>query len=246
MFSEYLIDFLPRARTIVFFTGAGISAESGIATFRDKDGLWSKFSPTELASVDGFMNNPERVWEWYQHRRQVLNDAKPNPGHYAIAKMQELFPKVDLITQNVDRLHQQAGAKEVVELHGNIITNRCFNCSTPFLEEIDIHSKELPKCKKCDGKIRPDVVWFGEMLPADAITKAQEVSEMCEIFFTIGTSGEVFPAANLPLLAKQGGAYVVEINPHSTQLSDKVDECIREYSGKALPELLKQIGVELD
>ena len=245
MFSDYLIDFLPRARTIVFFTGAGISAESGIATFRDKDGLWSKFSPTELASVDGFMSNPQRVWEWYQHRRQVLDKASPNPGHFAISKMQELFPNVDLITQNVDRLHQQAGSKDVIELHGNIITNRCFECSTPYTAEIDINSNNLPICQKCGGKIRPDVVWFGEMLPADAITKAQEVSEMCEIFFTIGTSAEVYPAANLPLLAKQGGAYVVEINPHKTQISDKVDECIRELSGVALPELLNQIGVKL-
>lgn len=242
MFSEYLIDFLPRAKRVVFLTGAGVSAESGISTFRDKDGLWSKFSPLELASVEGFMNNPERVWQWYQHRRQVLDTAEPNPGHYAMTKIQEFLPDVHLITQNVDRLHQVSGSKNVIELHGNIITNRCFKCSKPYKDEIDVTEEALPKCKHCNGNIRPDVVWFGEMLPEFAIEKAQEVSEMCDIFFSIGTSSEVFPAANLPLLAKQGGAYLVEINPTETQISKHADECIREVSGVALPNLLKEIG----
>ncbi len=242
MFSEYLVDFLPRAKRVIFLTGAGVSAESGISTFRDPDGLWNKFSPLELASIEGFVNNPERVWQWYQHRRQILNNAKPNAGHYAMAKIQEFLPDVHIITQNVDRLHQAAGAKNVVELHGNILTNRCFKCAKAYTKEIDLDSGELPKCESCSGNIRPDVVWFGEMLPEKAIEKAQEVSEMCDIFFSIGTSSEVFPAANLPLLAKKGGAYLVEINPSTTQISKEADECVRELSGNALPNLLKDIG----
>jgi NAD-dependent deacetylase len=162
---EILLERLAEADHVVVLTGAGVSAESGIKTFRDPDGLWAKFNPAELASVDGFMSNPDMVWNWYQHRREIINSTKPNPGHFAIAKMQELFPKFTLITQNVDRLHQKAGSKEVFELHGNIIENHCFKCQQPFDDEIDYESKSPPKCKLCGGLIRPSVVWFGEMLP---------------------------------------------------------------------------------
>jgi NAD-dependent deacetylase len=243
MFSEYLIDFLPRAKSIVFFTGAGISAESGISTFRDPDGLWNKFSPMELASINGFMSNPQRVWEWYQFRRQTLNSAEPNAGHYAIANLQSVLPDVSVITQNVDRLHQKAGAKNVIELHGNIITNRCFKCSQPYEDEINLDDNIIPKCNHCEGNIRPDVVWFGEMLPQDELIKAQEKSEICDIIFSIGTSGEVYPAAELPVLAKEAGAYFVEINTAKTALSDFADECLLGKSGEILPKLLKEIGL---
>lgn len=243
MFSEYLIDFLPRAKSIVFFTGAGISAESGISTFRDPDGLWNKFSPMELASINGFMSNPERVWEWYQFRRQTLNKAEPNTGHFSIAKLQNVLPDVSVITQNVDRLHQKAGAKNVIELHGNIITNRCFKCSLPYEDEINLEDNSIPKCKHCGGNIRPDVVWFGEMLPQKELIEAQEKSEICDIIFSIGTSGEVYPAAELPVLAKEAGAYFVEINTGKTALSDFADECLFGKSGEILPNLLKEIGL---
>lgn len=243
MFSEYLIDFLPRAKSIVFFTGAGVYAESGISTFRDKDGLWSKYSPTELASIDGFKANPQRVWQWYQHRRRILDNAEPNAGHYAITKIQSFFPNTHIITQNTDRLHQKSGTKNVIELHGNIITNRCSACSKSYTQTIDLNDDSLLECSSCGGNIRPDVVWFGENLPEIELENAQELAQACDVFFTIGTTAEVYPAARLPQLAKQSGAYVVEINPNSTQISDKVDESVREKSGLALPKLLDLLGL---
>lgn len=246
MFSDYLIDFLPRAKGVVILTGAGISAESGISTFRDPDGLWNKFSPMELASINGFMSNPERVWEWYQYRRQILDKSMPNPGHYTISKLQESLPDLTIVTQNVDRLHQKAGANKVIELHGNIITNRCFKCSKAYNKGINLQDSSIPKCEFCGGNIRPDVVWFGEMLPQDELLEAQQKSEICDIIFSIGTSGEVYPAAELPVLAKEAGAYFVEINPTKTALSDFADECITGKSGEVLPKLLEGIGINFE
>lgn len=195
---ENLIKRLHGAQSVVVFTGAGVSAESGVATFRDPDGLWTKFNPAELASVDGFMSNPKLVWEWYQFRVGIVNSVEPNAGHFAIAEMQKILPKVHVVTQNVDRLHHLAGAEDVVELHGNITTNRCFDCSKPFKGKTDLPKGQLPVCENCGGRIRPNVVWFGEMLPQDAIERAEILSSSCDVFFSIGTSAEVYPAANLP------------------------------------------------
>jgi NAD-dependent deacetylase len=235
-----LLEKLKSARHVAVMTGAGVSAESGIATFRDPDGLWAKFNPAELASMDGFMSNPELVWSWYQHRRDIIQSCKPNPGHYVIADMQKLFPKFTLITQNVDRLHQQAGSENVLELHGNIIDNHCSRCQRPYLEEIDLSEKDVPCCKHCGGIIRPSVVWFGEMLPADAIECATEASEDCDVFFSVGTSAEVYPAANLPLLARRNGAFIVEVNPNVTALTQYSDVQLRAASGIALPKLIEK------
>lgn len=240
---ENLIKRLHGAQIVVIFTGAGVSAESGVATFRDPDGLWAKFNPAELASVDGFMSNPKLVWEWYQYRVGIVNSVKPNAGHFAIAEMQKILPKVHVVTQNVDRLHHLAGAENVVELHGNITTNRCFDCSKPFNGKTDLPKGQLPACESCGGLIRPNVVWFGEMLPQDAIERAEILSSSCDVFFSIGTSAEVYPAANLPHYAKQSGALVVEVNPNHTVLSDYVDIKIPEKSAVAMPkivELLRQ------
>lgn len=235
-----LLTVLKNADNVAILTGAGISAESGIATFRDPDGLWKKFNPAELASIDGFMANPKLVWEWYQHRVKIVNESQPNPGHYAIAEMQNLFKNVTVITQNVDRLHQKAGAKEVIELHGNIVTNRCFDCNNPFNGKTHLPDNELPKCAECGGKIRPNVVWFGEQLPEDAIRDAENAAQSCEVFFSIGTSAEVYPAAGLPFLAKQSGARVIEINPNETALTPYADFLIPEFAGEALPILLDE------
>ena len=240
-FSKELIQRLKNANHVAVLTGAGVSAESGVATFRDPDGLWAKFNPMELASVDGFMSNPNLVWEWYMYRVDVVNNVIPNPGHKAIAKMEKLFKKFTLITQNVDRLHQRAGSSKAVELHGNIVTNRCFDCSTQFEDEIDTSSKELPKCKECGGKIRPNVVWFGEMLPTEAIKEAESAAYSCDVFFSVGTSAEVYPAANLPHLAKQFGAYVIEVNPNKTPLTSYVDIHLEGPSGEVLPKLLENL-----
>ena len=234
-----LIEKLATARNITILTGAGVSAESGIKTFRDPDGLWAKLNPMELASVNGFMSNPELVWDWYQHRRNIVNQSEPNPGHYAIAEMEGIFPKFSLITQNVDRLHQRAGSKKVWELHGNIIDNHCFSCRKPFLGEVSLPEKQLPVCPECGGKIRPSVVWFGEMLPQDVLAYSEKAAQTCDVFFSVGTSAEVFPAANLPIIAGRSGALVVEINPNKTSLSSYTDIHIQEPSGVALPEIVR-------
>ncbi len=199
---EIVIEKLAAADKVVVLTGAGVSAESGIKTFRDPDGLWSKMNPAELASPQGFMKNPTLVWEWYRHRREIINSVKPNPGHYAIAEMEKMFKNFALFTQNVDRLHQAAGSKKVFELHGNIIDNHCFRCEAPFKGETNLPDKQLPKCPECGGQIRPSVVWFGENLPADVLDAASDYAKDAEVFLTVGTSAEVYPAANIPLLAK--------------------------------------------
>ena len=237
---ESLLQRLVKAEHVAVLTGAGVSAESGIKTFRDPDGLWAQFNPAELASVDGFMSNPELVWSWYQHRVEVVNNAKPNPGHYAIAEMQKLFPKFTLITQNVDRLHHRAGSDKVIELHGNIVENHCFDCKEPYNGETNLPDKKLPVCPKCGGRIRPSVVWFGEMLPVDALEAAEEAAYTCDVFFSVGTSAEVYPAANLPVAAKRAGAYVVEVNPNFTVLSSYVDAKLPAPSGEALSILLDE------
>ncbi len=236
-----LINLLINSERVVVLTGAGVSAESGIKTFRDPDGLWAKFNPAELASMNGFMKNPELVWDWYQHRREIINKSEPNPGHLAIAQMHQLFSKFALITQNVDRLHHRAGSDNVIELHGNIIENYCVDCHTYYDEQIGENDLSLPKCKKCYGKIRPAVVWFGEMLPEAALIKADELSRNSQVFFSVGTSSEVYPAANLPLLAKENGAVVIEVNPNETAISRYMDYRFRMPSGEILPVIIERI-----
>lgn len=238
---DKIIEIIKKAKRVVVLTGAGVSAESGISTFRDPDGLWNKFNPMELASVNGFMSNPELVWDWYNYRRNIIGNTTPNAGHYAIAEMQDLFENFTLITQNVDRLHQNAGSKNVLELHGNIIDNHCLNCEEKFEDAIDISNKNVPICKKCGGKIRPSVVWFGEMLPAETLKKSEKMSAKADVFFSIGTSGEVYPAAGLPAIAKQNGAFVIEINPNQTSISYFMHSHFRNNSAEVLPEIVRKL-----
>ncbi|MBZ0266346.1 NAD-dependent deacylase [bacterium] len=235
---QAIAERLLSANHVVVSTGAGVSKESGVPTFREADGLWSKFRPEELANVDAFIRNPERVWEWYQWRRDLISKVKPNPGHYALVELDTLLNRFTLITQNVDNLHQVAGNEYVVELHGNIQRNKCHKCSKFFEEgSIVFEQGSLPKCD-CGGLIRPDVVWFGEMLPEDAIQTAWIAAESCDIFLSIGTSAVVYPAAQLPYIAKDAGAFLVEINPEVTELSPLTDISIREASGVALPKIV--------
>ena len=240
MIEQSLIDILAKANWVAVLTGAGVSAESGISTFRDPDGLWSKFNPMELASIDGFMSNPNRVWEWYQYRRNIIHSTKPNAGHKAISEMQNLFPDFHLITQNVDRLHQTAGSEGVLELHGNIIENHCFECKKPYTKEIDLSENSISHCD-CGGMIRPSVVWFGEMLPHKVLAQSELIAEKCDVFFSIGTSAEVYPAASLPIIAKKNGAKVVEINPNVTAISYLMDYVIRGTSAETLPLIVEEI-----
>jgi len=239
MYSE-IVKRLYEADKVMILTGAGVSAESGIQTFRDPDGLWTKMNPAELASAEGFMANPELVWKWYRQRREIMSSKKPNHGHYAIAEMQKLIPNLMLFTQNIDRLHQTAGSENVYELHGNIVENHCLDCKKPYLDEEVKFSTSPPVCPHCGGKVRPSVVWFGEMLPYEVLMKAQESAETCDIFFSVGTSAEVFPAADLPIIALRNGAYVVEVNPNKTIISNHVHTHIQEPSGIAFPALVEE------
>jgi len=219
---------------VVVLTGAGISAESGIPTFRGKDGLWNKYDPMELATPEAFRKDPTLVWEWYDWRRQLIAKAEPNEGHKTLVAMERNFPDFWLITQNVDGLHQRAGSEKVIELHGNIWKLRCvscgkedYNCRTP-LPEIP------PKCENCGGLLRPGVVWFGESLPMDALQRAYELSEESEVFIVVGTSAQVYPAAELPLIAKRNGAKLIEVNPEKTPVTPYADVSIRESASTGL------------
>ena len=243
--SDKLKGKLLQANKVVVLTGAGISAESGVPTFRGEDGLWNKFKPEELANFDAFIRNPDLVWEWYQYRRHLINEVTPNPGHYALVEMEKIYSEFHLITQNVDGLHQKSGSVSIHELHGNILRNRCIECNKFITELNDFSDKEAPRCE-CGGLIRPDVVWFGEFLPEGVIEMANEVTSTCDLFFSIGTSALVYPAASLPELAKNHGAYVVEINPTPTPVSLFADEIIEESSGIALPIIIQVIKSQLN
>jgi NAD-dependent deacetylase len=234
-FPAPLIQSLRAAQKIVALTGAGISAESGLATFRDaQTGLWSKFKPEELATADAFRRNPKLVSEWYAWRRGQALKAEPNAGHRALAEMEKRAPDFSLVTQNVDGLHARAGSKRLLELHGNIHRFRCFenNCPT---DQFDI---EHGRCRSCGGNLRPDVVWFGEMLPVTTIETATNAAEMCDVFFSVGTSSIVYPAADLWRRAKDCGAIVIEINKDPTPLSPLADYSFLGKAGQILPELV--------
>ena len=236
--SDALKSLLSKKTKVAVLTGAGISAESGVPTFRGEEGLWKKFRPEELATFDAFMANPQLVWEWYEYRREIVEKIKPNPGHFALADFQNYFDKFDLITQNVDGLHHKAGSKSVIELHGNIRRNKCIQCEKKY-ESLEGTTEGIPPKCPCGGNIRPDVVWFGEMLPQDAINYAFAVSSECDLFFSVGTSAVVHPASSLPLIAKQGGAFVVEVNISPTEITPLVDESLLGKSGEILPSLVK-------
>lgn len=222
------------------FTGAGISAESGVPTFRGNDGIWKKFKPEELANFDAFIHNPERVWEWYKHRKHIIAAVQPNAGHYAIAQMQHHHRTFCVITQNIDNLHRRAGSTIVHELHGNIGRNYCIDCGTFYTDEEISVQERSPACTACNGLIRPDVVWFGEQLPTDAWDASLAAATSAELFFSIGTSAEVYPAASLPTIAQKNGAYLVEINIEPTGLSHRADEMLPGKSGEILPRLLEE------
>jgi NAD-dependent deacetylase len=243
---EEVVNLLRKARRVVALTGAGISAESGVPTFRGKEGLWGKFRPEELATMDAFLANPKIVWEWYNWRREVIGKVKPNPGHYALARLSKFFEDFTLITQNVDGLHVLAGSENVLELHGNINRNKCVKCGHLYEEKSEINPRAIPKCPSCGGKIRPDVVWFGELLPERVINEAFAKSEQADVFFSIGTSALVHPAASLPMAARRNHAALVEINPDRTPISDLADYHFSAKSGELLPRLVALLESSTD
>jgi NAD-dependent deacetylase len=194
-------------------------------------------SAQELASFDGFMKNPNLVWEWYQYRRKIVRETEPNAGHKTIAEFEKHFNQVTVVTQNVDNLHKRAGSTNILELHGNIERNFCLKCKTFYDVEKFIDSNEVPICEKCGGMIRPDVVWFGEMLPKGIFEDAERIAKNADICFIVGTSAVVYPAAYIPLSAKEAGATLVEINIELTNISDQVDFSIIGKSGEVLPKI---------
>ncbi|MFZ5979938.1 MAG: NAD-dependent deacylase [Candidatus Zixiibacteriota bacterium] len=235
---------IKKSRKGVVLTGAGISAESGVPTFRGQEGLWKKFRAEELATMEAFRTNPQLVWEWYNWRREIIKKVQPNSGHYALCKFETWFDDFTLITQNVDGLHRRAGTDRVLELHGNIMRSKCVECNRYWPDENDIDPENIAVCSHCGGKIRPDVVWFGEMLSPEIIRQAFERTEAADIFFSIGTSAIVHPAASLPVAARQNGAVLVEINPEKTPLSAMADFYIAGKAGEILPLLVDEVGRE--
>ena len=236
IFQEEMLEKLRSASKVVVVTGSGISAESGIPTFRGADGLWKKYRAEELATPQAFNADPKLVWEWYDWRRQLIGKAEPNPGHEIIAKMEKKYQEFLLVTQNVDGLHRKAGSNNMVEIHGNIWRVRCTKEGTiSYLEENPI-SKIPPLCQ-CGALLRPDVVWFGESLPIEGLVKVEKALRECEILLVAGTSGYVYPVASFPMAAKAAGAMVVEINIEKTPISQIADYTLLGKAGDVLPEL---------
>ena len=240
-FPPELISLLKKATRVAVLTGAGISQESGLRTFRDAQaGLWAQYRPEDLATPRAFARDPKHVWSWYTHRRQAARGAQPNPGHYALVEMEKKIPKFTLITQNVDGLHHAAGSKNILELHGNVLNVRCSECGTFANDWID-DPNVVPRCAHCNGLLRPDVVWFEESLPREQLDVAVRATQNCQVFFSIGTSGVVQPAADLAYAAKAEGAVVVEVNADPTPLTSEVDFAFHGKSGKILPALVQAV-----
>ena len=242
--SRELVTRLADASCVAVLTGAGISAESGIPTFRDKGGLWDSFKPEELANVRAFLRNPELVQEWYEHRRSVAREKEPNGGHVALAELEDMVDDFTLVTQNVDELHRRAGSRRLVELHGSVMRSYCIDCERPD-DDNDLmrpsSSRKRIVCPDCGGLIRPGVVWFGELLPEGAMEDALAAAERADVFLSIGTSAVVYPAAGIPLRAKESGAYVAEINIEPSAIADELDEMVLGKAGEVLPALIEAV-----
>lgn len=239
-FPPDLIDELQAAQHVAVLTGAGTSAESGVPTFREaQTGLWEQYSPEQLATPQAFQRDPKLVWDWYAWRRKLVAEAAPNPGHIALAQMETLFPQFTLVTQNVDSLHQRAGSRNVIELHGNI--SRIVCSRERIVVEEWAETDDVPSCPNCKAPLRPDVVWFGENLPAQALHTAYQAAKDCDVFFAIGTSAMVQPAASLPVAAINQNIMTVEINPDTTPLTPHADFHLQGPSGQILPVIVETI-----
>jgi NAD-dependent deacetylase len=235
---------LRSAKCVTVLTGAGVSKESGIPTFRDAlTGLWAQYDPEKLATAQGFLENPALVWQWYDGRRQLLAQVKPNAGHFALVELEKMVGRLTIITQNVDGLHRLAGSSSICELHGNIANIKCFDANHPA-SDIPFGLKEPPTCF-CGSKLRPDVVWFGELLPEFQLAQAVQAAGKTDLMLVIGTSGLVYPAASLPYLASQHGARIIEINPEKTPITPITHLFLQGPSAQILPAIVSAL-IEMD
>jgi NAD-dependent deacetylase len=231
---------LIAADKMIVLTGAGVSKESGIPTFRDAlTGLWANYSPEKLATVEGFLSDPPLVWQWYDSRREMIKNVKPNAGHHALAHLEKYVPELVVITQNIDGLHRAAGSTTVIELHGNIGRIKCFD-NEHEADDVPYGLKEPPLCQ-CGSIMRPAVVWFGEALPQKELNQAFQLAEEADLIMVVGTSGLVHPAASIPFLAKRHGATVIEVNPERTPITEIAEIRLEGASAKILPELLASL-----
>lgn len=243
---ERAVQALDGAELLVVATGAGMSKESGIPTFRDAmEGLWAHYDPEELATREGFRRSPARVWGWYNYRRGLIAREAPHGGHRALARLEKLVPRLVIVTQNIDGMHQRAGSGSVLELHGNINRFKCLDGDHPVDIEIPVSDvdgpMEPPACSRCGSPVRPDVVWFGERLPPGIFERAEALAASCDAMLVVGTSGLVYPAAGLPLTARAGGATVIEVNTARSELSSQVDVFLEGPAGQLLPKLVSRI-----
>jgi len=240
--TQELVERLSRADRLVVLTGAGVSSESGIPTFRGTNGLWENYGAEDLATWEAFQRDPELVWRWYEYRRQMIADAAPNLAHRAIADLEETCDDFMLVTQNVDGFHSRAGSTKPIELHGNIWRGRCTKEQT-LVDLPDTPLSELPpRCESCGALVRPDVVWFGEPLPPEAYDAAYDAASDCDAMLVVGTSALIRPASSLPLVAKHGGAFVVEVNTEYTAISVLIDTTLIGRAGEVLPSLVSELA----
>ena len=239
---ETVRAWVAQARHITVLSGAGVSAESGVPTFRDaQTGLWAQFDPQDLATESAYRANPAMVWDWYQHRRQMVARVEPNAGHRALADFAQRHPgRLSLVTQNVDGLHQRAGHADAIALHGSLMEDRWLDAPQACCESQALNAGHPPACAVCGNLRRPSVVWFGEHLPPEALAAAEQAVAACDLMLVAGTSGQVYPAAGLAFAAHQQGARVVVINPETTELDLIADELLREPSAICLPYLLRE------
>ena len=228
---------LKAAQRVSVLTGAGISAESGVPTFRGAGGLWKQFRAEDLATPEAFRRDPQLCWEWYDWRRGLLANLKPNPGHEALAELERRSSQFTLITQNVDGLHTRAGSRAVLEVHGNIWNLRCTGCSREWVDH-SVPLPLLPRCKVCQALARPGVVWFGENLDRNIWSAAERAVSSCDVLLVVGTSALVYPAAGLVPLAQSTGAKIIEVNLESTPVSGLVDCALTGPAGEILPNLI--------
>lgn len=242
-------EMLRVSKLTVVLTGAGVSKESGVPTFRDAlEGLWANFDPQQLATPAAFQRNPKLVWDWYEHRRKQLDTVQPNPGHYALAELESLLPKVVVVTQNVDGLHRTAGSTDVIELHGDIRQHKCFDDCQGEPTLVDLATLQFdeqagpPTCPHCQrALVRPNIVWFTEALPMASLNRAFDLAQQCDLMLVVGTSGAVQPAASLPYLAKQRGRHIIDVNPNPDEITPISDLFLAGPSGVVLPEIVKAL-----